>query len=257
MNRRTVTPRHAATASLALAAALTLAACGGDDTIAPSPDDDTTTTEPAEPSEDEPTDDDTDEAPSDDADDDAAEEPGDDGADDGTDEAPSDDADDDAAEQPGDDDADDGAAASGEFPQVEVSWPSEWVDMSDQVPAQPGLEVQVHGEPNPDGFSMNGVVTTYPAGTAPEGATYGDLLVEELGGDSGQLAEVGEREIDGHTAMGYQQDASEAGETFRQRLYGVVLEDGSIVEFVLSAEVDQITEGMELFETVLDSAVIG
>ncbi|MGO1511082.1 MAG: hypothetical protein ACTHXO_10165 [Actinomycetaceae bacterium] len=68
--------------------------------------------------------------------------------------------------------------------------------------------------------------------------------------------EVDEREIDGYTATGYQQDSGEGGVTFRQRLYGVVLEDGSVVEFVLSAEVDQITEGMELFATVLDSAVI-
>ncbi|MGC5628778.1 hypothetical protein ACPYO6_12290 [Georgenia sp. Z1344] len=128
--------------------------------------------------------------------------------------------------------------------------------MSDQVPEQPGMGMQIYGVPSQDGFSMNAVITTYPAGTAPAGSSYGDVLVQELGGDSGSLNEVGERDIDGHTATGYQQDASESGFTFRQRLYGVVLEDGSIVEFVLSAEVDEITEGMELFESVLDSATI-
>ncbi|MGC5615946.1 hypothetical protein [Georgenia sp. Z1491] len=237
--------RLAATASLTLASALVLAACGGGDDdssqIAPSPDDTPAPAETSEPAEEEP--------------DDSSEssEPAEEGPSQDASDAPTDE----PADDPTDEPTDDPAGAPGGVPQVEVAWPEDWTDLSSDLGGSvpPTYDLQAYGIPNPAGFSTNVVVVAYPPGTAT-GGSY-DEMVEAQGLAPDELRAVPDREIGGHPATGYSTDASGGGLTYRQQMHGVVLEDGSAVEVVYSADVEEFDEHVGTFEAILDSIVIG
>ena len=241
-------PRHAGAAALTLAAVLTLAACGGDDpsSIAPPPSVDPAETQPEEtlPAE-EPTEA---EAPTQETEAPTQE----------TEEPTEAEAPTQETEEPTSEGADPGAATSGELPQVDITWPADWVDLTESLAASlpPGLEAEAAGVPNPQGFTTNGVVVSYPAGSVPAGGSYDELLRDGQGVDPSTLEPMPEVEIDGHTATVYSSDASQQGIDYRQHLYGIVLEDGSVVEIVFSAGVDGFAEGEAQFQQALGTVVI-
>lgn len=237
---RTKTRRSVVTA-VALGAGLTLAACGGGD--------EETTSEVAPPPQEE--------APEEEA-------PSAGGSETESDAGGLGETESDAALPPAEDSPTDEAGSAGPGAEsesgageerIEFTVPAEWQDSSDmgELPEAGGVTEMHALVPSGDATGSSQIALSRFDASVTGGADSYLGMLEGTGVDTSAYTELEPRDIAGYEADGFDAETDLGTGPVRQQAYGFVLEDGSLVQVLLLAPVDEFETHQEDFEAVLDS----
>ncbi|MGO1583173.1 MAG: hypothetical protein ACTHXO_08115, partial [Actinomycetaceae bacterium] len=139
---------------------------------------------------------------------------------------------------------------------IEIEVPEGWSDLTEQAggmaEAAGVAEVQVFGPEGGTGTTNVSVLRTEPGAAS---GSYAEML-EQSGQDTAAYEELEARDVDGREATGFETETDLGAGPMTQRAYGVVLDDGSVVEILLSSSVDEFPTHEDAFNQILDSVTI-
>ncbi|MGO1739989.1 MAG: hypothetical protein ACTHYM_13445 [Actinomycetaceae bacterium] len=141
---------------------------------------------------------------------------------------------------------------------VDFTVPEGWEDASEiaDIPAQTGVGEMHTLLPSGDvsGTTTMGITTFDPSVTG--GAQSYVEMIEATGGDTSAFTELEPRDIGGYEADGIDGEQDLGTGVLRQQAYGVVLEDGSLVQVLVIAPSEEFDQHQAAFDELVDSIEI-